>query len=100
MTDVSGRATLCRLQISFLAGTALCGLWAAAAAAQNAPPPQAGTVERPKTLDQQQESAKPPAGPGQDIVITGYRGSLQSSTNAKKRSVGFSDSIFAQDIGK
>ena len=34
------------------------------------------------------------------IVITGYRGSLQSSTNAKKRSVGFSDSFLREDIGK
>jgi TonB-dependent receptor len=35
-----------------------------------------------------------------DIVVTGYRESLQSSTNAKKNSTGFSDTIFAEDIGK
>lgn len=35
-----------------------------------------------------------------DIVVTGYRASLQNSTNAKRESTGFSDSIFAQDIGK
>ncbi|MEI9928284.1 MAG: TonB-dependent receptor plug domain-containing protein [Sphingomonas sp.] len=35
-----------------------------------------------------------------DIVVTGYRGSLQSSTNAKKNSTGFTDTIFAEDIGK
>jgi TonB-dependent receptor len=34
------------------------------------------------------------------ITVTGYRGSLQSSTNAKKNSTGFEDSIFAEDIGK
>src|SRR6218665_680468 len=36
----------------------------------------------------------------QAIIVTGYRASLQSSTNAKKNSVGFTDSIFAEDIGK
>ncbi|MDB5704766.1 MAG: TonB-dependent receptor [Sphingomonas bacterium] len=35
-----------------------------------------------------------------DIVVTGYRESLQSSTNAKRNSTGFSDTIFAEDIGK
>jgi len=34
------------------------------------------------------------------IVITGFRHSLQSSTNAKRQSVGFTDTIFAEDIGK
>ncbi|MES2452931.1 MAG: TonB-dependent receptor [Pseudomonadota bacterium] len=36
----------------------------------------------------------------EDIVVTGYRESLQSSTNAKRNSTGFTDSIFAEDIGK
>ncbi|AHE53032.1 TonB-dependent receptor [Sphingomonas sanxanigenens] len=35
-----------------------------------------------------------------DIVVTGYRASLQNSTNAKREATGFTDSIFAQDIGK
>jgi TonB-dependent receptor len=35
-----------------------------------------------------------------EVVVTGFRASLQSSTNAKRESVGFSDSIFAEDIGK
>lgn len=34
------------------------------------------------------------------ISVTGYRGSLVSSTNAKRESNGFSDEIFADDIGK
>src|SRR6187399_777027 len=39
---------------------------------------------------------------GQDevIVVTGYRASLESSANAKRDSVGFVDTIFAEDIGK
>lgn len=35
-----------------------------------------------------------------EVVITGYRRSLQDATRAKRNSVNFSDSIFAQDIGK
>ncbi len=34
------------------------------------------------------------------VVITGYRGSLQNSTQAKRRAVGFQDSIYAEDMGK
>ncbi len=34
------------------------------------------------------------------VVVTGYRASLTSSTNAKRDAIGFSDSIFAEDIGK
>lgn len=34
------------------------------------------------------------------VVVTGYRASLESSTNAKKASVGFTDAVFAEDIGK
>ena len=35
-----------------------------------------------------------------EIVVTGYRASLESSANAKRESVGFTDSVFAEDIGK
>ena len=35
-----------------------------------------------------------------EVVVTGYRASLQNATNAKRESVGFSDSVFAEDIGK
>jgi TonB-dependent receptor len=34
------------------------------------------------------------------VTVTGYRASLASSTNAKRDAIGFSDSIFAEDIGK
>lgn len=36
----------------------------------------------------------------EEVVVTGYRQSLQDSTTAKRESVGFTDSIFAEDIGK
>ncbi|HEU4649816.1 MAG TPA: hypothetical protein VFS49_00230, partial [Croceibacterium sp.] len=35
-----------------------------------------------------------------EIVVTGYRASLESSADAKRDSVGFVDTIFAEDIGK
>ncbi|UZK65475.1 TonB-dependent receptor [Sphingomonas sp. M1-B02] len=35
-----------------------------------------------------------------DIVVSGYRASLESQTNAKRNSIGFTDTIFAEDIGK
>jgi len=34
------------------------------------------------------------------VTVTGYRASLTESTNAKRASVNFSDTVFAQDIGK
>jgi TonB-dependent receptor len=34
------------------------------------------------------------------IVVTGYRASLESAMMAKKQSVGFTDAVFAEDIGK
>jgi TonB-dependent receptor len=50
--------------------------------------------------DTAQAPADPSATGNQDIVVTGYRASLQSQANAKKNSIGFTDTIFAEDIGK
>src|SRR5262245_11660646 len=36
----------------------------------------------------------------EEIVVTGFRGSLLESTDFKRDSVGFADAIFAEDIGK
>ncbi len=50
--------------------------------------------------------AAPPATPAgtddaaSEIVVTGYRKSLAESAQAKRLATGFSDSIFAEDIGK
>ncbi|UYY59250.1 TonB-dependent receptor [Sphingomonas sp. S2-65] len=48
----------------------------------------------------QAQPADPSATGNEDIVVTGYRASLQSQTNAKRNSIGFTDTIFAEDIGK
>jgi TonB-dependent receptor len=70
------------IAIAGILGTA--GLAMPAAFAQDANPTASGPVG--EEID--------------EVVVTGFRASLQSSTNAKRESVGFSDSIFAEDIGK
>jgi TonB-dependent receptor len=48
----------------------------------------------------QEAPADSEEGEDEVIVVTGYRASLESSANAKRDSVGFTDTIFAEDIGK
>ncbi|HEU4654905.1 MAG TPA: TonB-dependent receptor [Steroidobacteraceae bacterium] len=36
----------------------------------------------------------------EEIVVTGYRQSLQNAADAKRESINFTDSVFAEDIGK
>lgn len=55
--------------------------------------------------EQTAQSAPAPAPPADatdldKVVVTGYRQSLQYSTDAKRQSTGFTDSIFSEDIGK
>jgi TonB-dependent receptor len=45
-------------------------------------------------------AAAPAADTVEEVVVTGFRASLANSTNAKRESVGFSDTVFAEDIGK
>jgi TonB-dependent receptor len=47
-----------------------------------------------------QDPADPSATGNEEIIVSGYRASLQSQTNAKRNSIGFTDTIFAEDIGK
>jgi iron complex outermembrane receptor protein len=46
------------------------------------------------------EAGAPAEASGEDIVITGFRGSLQSALNVKRRSVAAVDAIVAEDIAK
>jgi TonB-dependent receptor len=39
-------------------------------------------------------------GADNEIVVTGFRGSLQASTLEKRKAANFTDTVFAQDIGK
>jgi len=38
--------------------------------------------------------------PYETVIVTGYRASLANAINVKRRSVGFSDVVFAEDTGK
>ncbi|MDE2498626.1 MAG: TonB-dependent receptor [Alphaproteobacteria bacterium] len=44
--------------------------------------------------------AQDASAPMETVTVTGYRASLTDSTNAKRAAVGFTDSVFAEDIGK
>ncbi|WP_409977402.1 TonB-dependent receptor [Sphingomonas sp. Y38-1Y] len=76
-----------------MAAVAMPALAALPAHAQTAEPVQAD----PAPIEQVAAGDEPPQ---DDIVVTGIRASLQSATNAKRNSVAFGDSIFAEDIGK
>jgi TonB-dependent receptor len=76
-----------------LAGTA----WPALA--QNAGAQSTGGTPAPQTAEPATTEAADQASQD-DIIVKGYRESLASSTNAKRNSTGFSDTIFAEDIGK
>jgi TonB-dependent receptor len=54
------------------------------------------------TLAQAQEAAQQPQDRQEleEVVVTGFRQSLENSTEAKRDSVGFVDAVFAEDIGK
>ncbi|UYY77610.1 TonB-dependent receptor [Sphingomonas sp. R1] len=74
---------------ALLCATILSAACASTAGAQTAPAaPQASDVPAAAT------------GAEQEIVVTGYRQSLAKAVNAKRDSTGFTDSIFAEDIGK
>ncbi|WP_448501662.1 TonB-dependent receptor [Sphingomonas sp.] len=55
---------------------------------------------QPTQIDSPAQAPADPSSTGDDIVVTGFRASLQSQTNAKRNAVGFTDTIFAEDIGK
>src|SRR5689334_2560441 len=59
----------------------------------------AGLISQP-VLSQ---NAAEPAQAGEDIgevVVTGFRASLQNSVSAKRDNIAITDSIYAEDIGK
>jgi TonB-dependent receptor len=73
-------------RLSLVAAAVAAALASASASAQNA------DATAPQAQAEDEDVA--------EVVVTGFRASLQSATNAKRESVGFSDSVFAEDIGK
>ncbi|MBO9557233.1 MAG: TonB-dependent receptor [Caulobacter sp.] len=84
MTRFNPRAAL-------LAATALAGLAATSAHAQDAAP----AVPAPAAAAPADDNTAV-----EEVIVTGIRRSLQQATMAKRDSVAFGDSIFAEDIGK
>ncbi len=71
-----------------LCATILAGAMPAVAWAQATPSPQAPSVAAPETSTVE------------EVIVTGYRASLASAANLKRKSTNFTDSIVAEDIGK
>ena len=46
------------------------------------------------------QAAEPTTPVTEEVIVTGYKGSLQSATNAKRESTALVESVFAEDIGK
>ncbi|AKK69465.1 TonB-dependent receptor [Xanthomonas translucens] len=88
-----------RTTLSHALAAALLGMAAGSAWAQAPTAPQAAPTAP--------QAAPAPAPAGDDAVkqldtvnVSGYRRSIQFSTDAKRDSVTFSDTVFAEDIGK
>ena len=60
-------------------------------------PALAAALPAPAALAQSDSESQPVL---EEVVVTGYRATLLNSTNAKRESVGLTDVIFADDIGK
>ncbi len=106
MIDTVGRSSAAR-RAALAALLLSSAAWPAYAAEtrDKAPPVAAEPDDRPQAAPaqdapQQQSADDQTPGANDEIVVSGYRASLQSSTNAKREAVGFTDSIFAEDIGK
>ncbi|MDI9238446.1 TonB-dependent receptor [Lysobacter sp. LF1] len=93
-----------RTTLSRALGLVLLGMASSAAMAQQAQTEQA-TQQEANTAGQAQAPAQGDAANQSvtdldRVVATGFRQSLEYSTQAKRDSTGFTDSIFAEDIGK
>src|SRR5690606_14093103 len=84
----SVQVRIARTALSHALGLALVGL-AGAAVAQD--PPAAQDAPAPAAQDAVELDK---------VLVTGYRQSLQYSTEAKREATGFTDTIFSEDIGK
>ncbi|MCX8477151.1 MAG: TonB-dependent receptor [Sphingomonas sp.] len=81
-----------------MATTAWPALAQTSGSSASAPAASAEASPAPQDQAAAPEQAEPAA--GEEIIVSGYRASLESQTNAKRNSIGFTDTIFAEDIGK
>ncbi len=97
MTNISRSFRPARTAL--LCATILSATCASTAWAQSTPPAGETAPDAPSVSPQSGE-APVIGGSEQEIVVTGYRSSLAKAVNAKRDATGFTDSIFAEDIGK
>ncbi|MFC3549872.1 TonB-dependent receptor [Lysobacter cavernae] len=103
---------IARTVLSRSLSVALLGLASGAVFAQAQPQqPTSSAQEQTSSQASQPPAAEPAAAPAERteseqikeldrVVATGFRQSLEYSTQAKRESTGFTDSIFAEDMGK
>ncbi len=76
------------------------GLAFSTAALAQAAPPAAGDTTPAQPGQAAAEPAAEPAEGAQDIIVTGFRESLNKALEQKRQEIGIVDSIVAEDIGK
>jgi TonB-dependent receptor len=81
----------------FLMAQAGGGSSGAAPGSQPEPAASSGSEDRPRSNSRSMSESTEEI---DEVVVTGYRGSLLNSTKAKRESTSFTDSIFSEDIGK
>lgn len=87
---LSSTVSFVALSLGIVAGPALAQTTPSAQSTEPLPQEAAGAAETPPAGGQQ----------GQDIVVTGFRASLNSALNEKRNETAAVDSIVAEDIGK
>ncbi|MGP7796855.1 TonB-dependent receptor [Sphingomonas sp. CLY1604] len=75
-------------------------MMAAPAFAQAAGPTNPAGTAAGQTVDAEPDPGTPQASDDQDIVVTGFRESLNNALAIKRREVGVVDTILAEDVGK
>jgi len=81
-------------------GLVLLGMASGTAFAQTAEPAAAPATQADPAQTEQAQATEQKVTELDRVIATGYRQSLQFSTEAKREATGFTDSIFAEDIGK
>jgi TonB-dependent receptor len=87
-----------RVRLALLGAAAIPLMFVTAQAQAQTAQPQTGGSEAQSTAGQGAVENGPSV--VEEVVVTGYRKSLENSANAKKNTTNFIDSIYAEDIGK
>lgn len=98
------KSRIAKTSLSSALALALLSLAAQPLQAQDTPAEQEEETENTAATDTEADTSTSESASGTEeldtVVVTGFRRSLQYSTEAKREAVGFTDSIFSEDIGK